>query len=167
MFSRRSLFSGLVLAALMGLVGCAQNQAAPSSSFTLLDGKELSTSGLKGKVYLVNFWATTCTSCVAEMPELVKIYERFKDQGFDTVAVAMQYDPPAWVNRFATSRQLPFKVALDHTGNNAKEWGDIRLTPTTFLVDKSGQIIKQFVGPPDFDALHDLIDRLLKSAPVG
>jgi peroxiredoxin len=100
------------------------------------------------------------------MPELVQTYERFKQQGFDTVAVAMQYDPPAWVNRFATSRQLPFKVALDHTGNNAKEWGEIRLTPTTFLVDKNGRIVKQFVGPPNFESLHELIDKLLK-APTG
>ena len=164
--SRRILFAGLALATLMWLGGCAQQQAAPVSKFTLLDGQELNTNALKGKVYLVNFWATTCTSCVAEMPELVQTYERFKQQGFDTVAVAMQYDPPAWVNRFATSRQLPFKVAVDHTGNNAKEWGEIRLTPTTFLVDKNGRIVKQFVGPPNFESLHELIDKLLK-APTG
>ena len=163
MNSRRTLLAGFALASLMWLSGCAQQQSAPASKFTLLDGQEINTSTLTGKVYLVNFWATTCTSCVAEMPELVETYERFKQRGFDTVAVAMQYDPPIWVNRFASSRKLPFKVALDHTGNNAKEWGDIRLTPTTFLVNKNGQIVKQFVGPPNFEALHELIDKLLQA----
>jgi peroxiredoxin len=65
---------------------------------------------------------------------------------------------------FAQSRQLPFKVALDHTGDLAKVWGDIKLTPTTFIVDRQGSIVKRYVGEPDFVALHQLINRLLTSA---
>ena len=64
-----------------------------------------------------------------------------EEQGFETVAVAMEYDPPAWVLNFAQSRQLPFKVALDNTGNIAQQWGDVKLTPTTYLVDKQGRIV--------------------------
>ena len=62
---------------------------------------------------------------------------------------------------FAQSRQLPFKVALDNTGDIAKPWGDVQLTPTTYLVDKQGEIVKRFVGEPDFAALHELIEELL------
>ena len=110
---------------------------------------------------MINFWATSCTTCVAEMPELMATHNKFKDRGFDTVAVAMSYDPPSYVVNFAQSRQLPFKVAIDNTGAVAREWGDIKLTPTTFVVNKRGVIVKRFVGTPDFVELHQLIDKLL------
>ena len=67
---------------------------------------------LEGRVTLVNFWATSCTTCVAEMPEIVATYNKFKDKGYDTLAVAMSYDPPAFVARFAETRKLPFGVAM-------------------------------------------------------
>lgn len=144
----------------MALLGCA-GERAPESSFVLLDGTTLSSNQLQGKVSLVNFWATSCTSCVAEMPELVATHQKFKERGFDTVAVAMSYDPPSYVVNFAQSRQLPFKVAIDNTGAVARAWGEIKLTPTTFLVNKRGVIVKRFVGTPDFVELHQLIDKLL------
>lgn len=140
------------------------SSAAPSSRFVLLDGSTQTTADLHGKVTLVNFWATSCTTCVAEMPELVATYEKYKAQGFETVAVAMSYDPPSYVVNFAQTRQLPFKVAIDNTGAAAKAWGDVQLTPTTFLVDKQGQIVKRYVGAPNFAELHKLIEKLLAQA---
>lgn len=153
-----------MLSLLFGLVvlgGCTKAPTAPASSFLLLDGQTTTMAALKGKVVLVNFWATTCVSCVAEMPELVDTYHRFAAQGFETVAVAMSYDPPAYVTRFAQSRQLPFKVAIDHDGQVAKAWDDVRLTPTSFLVNAKGEIVKRYVGPPNFEALHQLIADLI------
>lgn len=150
----------LIAFALLGLPGCSQDKA-PTSSFVLLDGTQVTTAQFKGKVSLVNFWATSCTTCVAEMPELVSTYNKFKDRGYETLAVAMSYDPPSYVVNFAQSRQLPFKVAIDNTGAVAREWGDIQLTPTTFLVNKRGEIVKRFVGTPDFAELHQLIEKLL------
>lgn len=137
---------------------------APDSGFVLLDGSTQRTADFKGKVMLVNFWATSCTSCVAEMPELVSTYQKFHARGFDTVAVAMSYDLPNYVVNFAQSRQLPFKVAIDNTGAVAKAWGDVQLTPTTYIVDKRGEIVKRYVGPPDFAELHRLIEQLLADA---
>lgn len=164
MLSRRQSLTALLSiggVALVGLPGCSAGDQAPSSTFVLLDGTTTSTEQLKGKVSLINFWATTCVTCVKEMPALVDTYQKFKDRGFETVAVAMSYDQPAWVLNYAQSRQLPFKVALDNTGDIAKSWGDVKLTPTTYLVDKQGQIVKRFLGEPDFGALHGLIDKLL------
>ncbi len=158
--ARRFLKGACALGLLLGLWGCA-GERAPESSFVLLDGSTISTQQLQGKVSLVNFWATSCTSCVAEMPELISTYNKFKDRGYDTVAVAMSYDPPSYVVNFAQTRQLPFKVAIDNTGAVAKAWGDVKLTPTTFLVNKRGQIVKRFVGTPDFVELHQLINKLL------
>lgn len=144
----------------LALLGCA-GERAPESTFVLLDGSKITSQQLQGKVSLVNFWATSCTTCVAEMPELMATHNKFKDRGFETLAVAMSYDPPSYVVNFAQSRQLPFKVAIDNTGAVAREWGDIKLTPTTFVVNKRGVIVKRFVGTPDFVELHQLIDKLL------
>jgi peroxiredoxin len=135
--------------------------AAPVSTFVLLDGTNLRTADLRGKVVLVNFWATSCTTCVAEMPDLVATHQKYQAQGFETLAVAMHYDPPSYVVNFVESRKLPFKVAIDNTGAVAKAWGDVKLTPTTYIVNKQGNILKSYVGPPNFDELHRLIEKLL------
>lgn len=134
---------------------------APQSRFVLLDGSSQTTADLRGRVTLVNFWATSCTSCVAEMPKVVATYEKYQAQGFDTVAVAMQYDPPSYVVNFVQTRKLPFKIAIDNTGTVAQAWGDVRLTPTTYIVNKRGEIVKRYVGEPDFAELHRLIEKLL------
>jgi thiol-disulfide isomerase/thioredoxin len=145
----------------LGVYNAAQNEVAPLSTFVLLDGTRRSSTEFKGRVTLVNFWATSCLSCVAEMPMLASTYERYRDRGFDTIAVAMHYDPPSYVVSFANSRQLPFPVAIDNTGEVARQWGDVALTPTTYLVDQGGRIVKRYVGAPDFAQLDALIERLL------
>lgn len=158
---RMALATALAAAALLSLPGCTGAQAAPDSTFVLLDGSKQTTADLKGKVTLVNFWATSCVTCVAEMPQVISTYNKYQGKGYETVAVAMSYDPPSYVVNFSQTRQLPFKVAIDNTGAVAKAWGDVQLTPTSYLVNKRGEIVKQYVGAPDFAALHQLIEKLL------
>ena len=158
---RMALAGVLALTAFASLPGCSGAQAAPDSTFVLLDGSKKTTADLKGKVTLVNFWATSCVTCVAEMPKVISTYNKYQSQGYDTLAVAMSYDPPSYVVNYTETRKLPFKVAIDNTGSVAKAWGDVQLTPTTFLVNKRGEIVKQYVGEPDFVALHQLIEKLL------
>lgn len=143
------------------LHGCSQPAAAPDVSFTTLDGQTRQLSSLKGKVVLVNFWATTCTTCVAEMPKLVETYNKFAPKGFETVAIAMDYDPPEYVRNYAQKNGLPFTVALDSGGKAAKGFEEVRLTPTTFLLDKQGRVVQKYLGEPDFAKLHTLLDKLL------
>ena len=138
--------------------------AAPQATYVLLDGSQKTTADLKGRVTLVNFWATSCVTCVAEMPKMIATYDKFHARGFDTLGVAMQYDPPSYVVNYVETRKLPFAIAIDNTGSVAKAWGDIQLTPTTFLVNKRGEIVKSFVGEPDFADLLKLIEKLLKEA---
>ena len=145
----------------LGLPGCTSRESAPDVAVTLLDGSSHALGTQKGKVTLVNFWATSCASCVKEMPELVSTFEKYKSKGYQTYAVAMSYDTPAFVSNFAQTRQLPFHVAMDSSGAVAKAFGDVRLTPTSILIDKQGNIVKRYVGPPDFEALHKLIEELL------
>jgi peroxiredoxin len=162
---KKYLLSAVVAAALVAgaaLYVSTGSETAPASTFVLLDGSAKTTAELKGKVTLVNFWATSCTTCVAEMPQIAATYDKFKPRGYDTVAVAMSYDPPSYVVNFAKTRKLPFSVAIDNTGAVAKAWGDVQLTPTSYLVNKRGEIVKRYVGAPDFAELHRLIEQLLQ-----
>ena len=134
---------------------------APDVSYTLLDGSRSTLAQQRGKVVLVNFWATDCTTCVKEMPDIVATHEKYKARGFDTLAVAMSYNPPAYVINFAETRKLPFGVAIDNTGEIARRFGRVQLTPTSVLIDKHGLIVKRYVGEPDFVALHQLVEKLL------
>jgi peroxiredoxin len=134
---------------------------APNVGYTLLDGSKSTTDQLRGKVVLVNFWATDCTTCVHEMPQIVATHEKYKARGYETLAVAMSYDPPAYVINFAETRKLPFGVAIDNTGAIAKSFGQVQLTPTSVLINKRGEIVKRYVGEPDFVALHQLVEKLL------
>ncbi len=156
-----TLVVGAAVAGWLALGGSVGHDAAPQVRYTLLDGKQMSMADLKGQVVLVNFWATSCTTCVAEMPQIVSTYEKYRSRGYQTLAVAMSYDPPAYVANFAESRKLPFSVAIDNTGDIARSFGDVRLTPTSMLINKRGNIVKRYVGTPDFAALHTLIEKLL------
>ena len=165
----KKIFLGAAVAAVVAAAGAALvlgtgASAAPQSTFVLLDGSSKTTADLKGRVTLVNFWATSCTTCVAEMPRIVATYDKYQAKGFDTMAVAMSYDPPSYVVNYAQTRKLPFKVAIDNTGAIAKAWGDVQLTPTTFVVNKRGEIVKRYVGEPNFAELHQLIEKLLAEA---
>lgn len=157
--------AAVLLAGLAGVgwqVLAARNALAPAITLSTLQGRSFTLDQWKGKVVLVNFWATSCSGCVKEMPELVKTFKTYQAQGFETVAVAMSYDPPAYVESFTRSRELPFTVALDRDGHVAKAFGEIRLTPTTFVLDKQGRIVQRYIGVPDFAQLHQLIEAKLK-----
>jgi peroxiredoxin len=161
---KRSLYlaaAGAVLAIGAATYIGAGSSAAPQSTFVLLDGSTKSTTDLKGRVTLVNFWATSCVTCVAEMPKVIATYDKYHARGYDTLAVAMSYDPPSYVVNYVETRKLPFQVAIDNTGAVAQAWGDVKLTPTTYIVNKRGDIVKRYVGEPDFAELHALIEKLL------
>jgi peroxiredoxin len=141
------------------------SNAAPNVVFTSLNGEKVALGALRGKVVMVNFWATSCGYCVHEMPQMVATFNQYKDRGLDVVAVAMSYDPPNSVLNYAQTRHLPFTVALDLQGEFAHAFGNIDATPTTFVIGKDGNIIERFRGEPDFTVLHLILEKAL-AAPV-
>ncbi len=144
-----------------GYVMSTRAEPAPQVTFISIEGKKITPESLQGKVVMVNFWATSCVTCVKEMPQMVETYNKFKGQGMEFVAVAMQYDPPNYVLNYAQTRKLPFIVALDSGGDIAKAYGDVVMTPTTFVIGKDGKILKRYVGEPEFPALHALLTTAL------
>lgn len=165
----RAIYAGVAFALvlLLSLVGCeksalfASNMSLPKFELTLLDGSKLDQADLKDHVAIINFWATTCSVCVKEMPQMVETYQNYREKGLDFIAIAMSYDPPMYVVDFSNKRKLPFKVAMDTAGTAAKNFGGVEATPTTFLVNKQGKIIKKYVGEPNWIELRSLIEKAL------
>jgi peroxiredoxin len=164
----RAIIAAVAVAAVVSGVylALARNGPArmPEVSLTTIRGERLTAAELRGKVVLVNFWATSCVTCVKEMPKLVETYRKHRARGFETIAVAMSYDPPNYVLHYAEKNALPFKVALDPMGAAARAFGGVSLTPTTFVVDKRGTIVKRYLGEPDFAELDRIIEGKLAEA---
>jgi len=136
-------------------------KTAPEVTFTALDGSRITTEQLRGKVVLVKFWATSCVTCIQQMPDMIRIYDELAPKGYEAIAVAMQYDPPNYVLNYAQSRKLPFPVAIDAQGDIARAFGDVTLTPTAFLIDKKGHIIKRYLGNYDKTAFVKTVEQAL------
>lgn len=153
-----TLLTGFVLAACSGSPG----KQAPDVTFNTLDGQSFTTRDLRGKVVLVKFWATDCTTCVAQMPGTIERHHELSARGYETVAVAMKHDPEDYVRNFTESRQLPFHVVMDTDGSLAKAFDDVKMTPTTFLLDKQGHIIKRFLGNYDEKNFMATVNQALK-----
>ena len=156
----------LLIVLVLAIVGALaytllQKPVAPAVTFTTLEGKPIALESLRGKVVLVNFWATSCPGCIKEMPGMVETYNQYKNKGFEIVAVAMSYDPPNYVLNFVQTRQLPFPVALDIDGAHARAFGNVQLTPTSFIVGKDGTVLEKKIGELDFVKLKALLDQEL------
>ncbi len=135
--------------------------AAPNVTFTTIEGKKISMADLKGKVVLVNFWATDCPGCIKEMPDLVNAYNNYHEKGLEMIAVAMPYDPPAQVLNYATQKKLPFPVMHDGLGEMVNAFGGVNLTPTTFIYNKQGERLQRTIGELDFVKFDQLIKKEL------
>lgn len=136
----------------------------PDITYTLIDGRRIGAAELRDRVVLVNFWATSCAVCVAEMPELVRLHHDYQPRGFELLAVAMPYDRPDHVLHFSASRRLPFPVALDPMGQAVAAWGGVEATPLTWLAGRDGRIRQRMLGRPDFARLRAEIEALLPGA---
>lgn len=140
--------------------------AAPAVSLKITDGRVIHLQDLQGKPVLITFWATTCRSCIKEMPHLISLYDELSDKGLEIIGVAMSYDPPNQVIELINQRQVSYPIALDVDGSIAKAFDNVMLTPTSFLISPEGRIIKHKPGEMDMGKLRqqilDLLSQQLK-----
>lgn len=120
---------------------------APQALLTNLAGAEASLSSMKGKVVLVDFWATWCKPCIATMPELQKLHDAYSAKGLTVVGVSIDETGAKDVEPFLAKRKFTYPMLLDQNGTWEK-WG-VRAIPALFLLDKNGQIVRQWTGKPD------------------
>jgi thiol-disulfide isomerase/thioredoxin len=159
----------LIILGLLTFLGLQLNNkpSAPNVVFTTIDGTKISMASLKGKVVLVNFWATDCPGCIKEMPQLISTYNQYNKQGFELIAVAMPDDPPAQVFNYTQQKNLPFPVMHDGLSEISSQFGDVSLTPTAFIYDQQGYLLQRTIGELDFKALHQLLNTKLNYKKDG
>ena len=152
---------GLIAAA--AWVGMTQNNTpAPDITLTSITGKQITLKNLQGRPVIVTFWATDCPGCIEEVPHLIELYHQYHPRGLEIIAVAMYYDPPNHVAAMTRDRQLPYDVALDLKADHAKAFGDVRLTPTTFLIAPNGTVVMHKIGVFDLPDMKNRIETLLQ-----
>lgn len=166
--TRQKIIGGAVLTASLSLAFWLffTNGAnlAPAAIFTTLRGENIALTELKGKPTLVTFWASDCPGCIEEIPHLIQLHEQFHSQGLTIIAVAMHYDPPNRVKTLAEARQLPYPVALDIDASHARAFGNVQLTPSSFLIDQNGSIVMHKVGVFDLADMQKRLNDLLTAA---
>jgi peroxiredoxin len=126
---------------------------APDFTFPGLDGKKVSLSDYKGKVVLVNIWATWCSPCVTEMPSMEKLYQKFKGENFEILAVSIDEPGLKAVAPFMKKSGLTFPALIDTEGAIKSVYG-VTGIPESFIIDKQGILIKKIVGPVDWAATN-------------
>ena len=139
-----------------------QTNSVKNLNLITISGEKITSQQLLGKITLINFWATDCPGCINEMPGLIETYNQYKDQGLEVIAVAMYYDPPSRVISFTKNNNLPFPVVLDTNKEIISKFDNVKLTPTSIILDKNGYVINTIIGEIDFNEFNKNLINLLK-----
>jgi thiol-disulfide isomerase/thioredoxin len=159
----RGIFFIVLIALALWLVRSEKYAFTPNTTFTTITGKHLTLKDLQGKPVLITFWATSCGSCIREIPHLIALYHKFHQHGLEIIAVAMAYDPPDRVVAMTKELKLPYPIVLDITAEHGREFGRIWGTPTSLLLDPKGAVAKRVVGMFDPVDMQNQIERLLNT----
>ncbi len=144
MIFRRIIFSFLLLFSSASYTYADDSMMFSELSFPDVDGQEVSMTEFRGKVVLLNFWATWCPPCVKEMPSMEKLRQKYADKGFEVVAINAGEDVES-VAAFLLERDLTFPILLDKRGASFMTLG-IRGLPMSFLLNKEGRSVMTFMG---------------------
>ena len=165
-------FSSILLLAHFNIApaNASQNNiiGKPAPSFKLLDlnGKEVSSSSYKGKVVILDFWATWCPPCVKEIPHFIELYDKYKDQGLEIIGISVDQQGTGIVKAFKQRYKINYPILMADR-QVATAYGNIRSIPTTFVIDKSGNIQRVYVGYRDKAVFEADIKELLPGVNSG
>lgn len=139
-------FSSLIIVFLGYLwLSSTLKPAAPAVTFNDLTGQQFTLEELKGKPVVINFWSTSCPSCVDEIPLFVETTKKYKDQ-IKIIGVAMDYDPISHIQAMTKNKQINYSIVSDVQGKLAKAFDDVNLIPTTIFISKTGRIYNRKLG---------------------
>jgi cytochrome c biogenesis protein CcmG/thiol:disulfide interchange protein DsbE len=152
------------LGAVVGL--SSGGRIVPAYDVTTLDGRHLTTDSLRGRVVLVNFWATWCGPCRVEMPLLQRMYERHRSRGFVLLGLSVDRGSADAVRRYLREQGVSYPVAIVGAAEE-RAFGGVRGYPTSFLIDRSGVVQHAVIGPLAPATLELAVRRLLAEQAVG
>ena len=134
---------------------------APDFTLSGLDGKPFRFYDQKGKVIILDFWATWCPPCRAELPHFKSLYQEYQQKGLEIIGVALDESGAKVVKPFVEDNKITYPILI---GNQkvAEDYGGIRGIPTTFIIDRHGHIIKKLVGYQDKEVFESAIKGLLE-----
>ena len=142
------------------VAGPSQRAAAPDFQVPALDGKPIRLSALKGKVVLLDFWATWCPPCKAEIPHFIELQNAYGPKGAQVIGLSVDQEGEEVVRPFVQAEGINYPVAVVGPDLGQK-YGGIRGIPTTFLIDKQGRIAKKYIGYQDKEVFESQIRALL------
>lgn len=137
-------------------------QAAPRLQTTTIDGEKIDSNDLKGKPYMVVFWATDCSGCVREIPHLKDLHSDFNKDGFRIIGIAMPHDELPLIQTMRKEKNMNYDIVFDEDGMLAKAYGGVKVTPTSFLVSPKGKITLHKMGMLEADEIHQTVKNMLK-----
>ncbi|MDT8322579.1 MAG: TlpA disulfide reductase family protein [Bacteroidota bacterium] len=153
LFSLALLFAATTISAQVG-------EQAPAFSLKDKDGKEVTLASLKGKVVVLNFWATWCPPCRAEIPDFKRVYSAYKDRGVEILGVSLDHKGWSVIKPFIKQWDINYPVLLGGV-EIARDYGNVRSIPTTFIIDRKGKVVDSHVGAMKEDALIKSFEKLL------
>ena len=133
---------------------------APHFSLKTADGTVIDLSKLKGKTIVVNFWATWCGPCRAEIPAFLEVYEKYKSKGLEIVGISLDQGGWSDVTPFVKKFNIVYPVVIGDE-KLTKQYGGVDAIPTTFIIDKNGVIVDKHVGGLRKENLENLIKGIL------
>ena len=140
--------------------GSATRRRAPDFALKALDGGTLRLDDLRGKVVLVNFFATWCSPCRQEVPDFIRLRKQFVDEGFEIVGIGLDMEGAAVLEPFVRHFRIPYPVVIG-TREVVTEYGGIEGVPTTFFVDREGFIAGRVIGLVPWERLKQTVETLL------
>ena len=138
---------------------------APDFTLPTLRGDSLRLADLQGDPVLINFWATWCTPCIAEMPDLQDLHEEFGPHGLHVVGISLDQEGAEVVTPFAERLEVTYPLALDPEGSVADAFGDVWALPTTYILDGEGQIVERVIGLFPTEKMRPKLRAMLDLSP--
>ena len=135
----------------------------PDITLEAIDGHPLALQTLRGKPSLVVFWASTCETCIKELPELIELYNHYSPKGLQVIGIVIYYNNPKEAIAMVQNKKIPYRILLDRDYKATYAFGNVQHTPTSFLISPDGKIVYRETGKTNFAAINKSLQNLLSA----